>query len=474
MLIEDLILLITRIQNGKYEEQTVEVKEGSKGCPKLYDTLSSFSNQSSGGTIVFGIKESQNFDLVGVYDVQDLQKKATEQCKQMEPEVRAVFTVCQIDDKNFVSMEIPAKEVALRPVYYKGAGRLKGSYVRVGEADEPMTDYEIYSYEAYRKQTKDDIRPTDADLSSIDKNLLDNYILKLQSNLPNATNLGSEELLNLMGLIKNGKPTLATVLCFSKYPQAIFPQLCITAVLIPGTKMGDQSVDGQRFLANRKIQGTIPQMADAAVNFVAMNMRVGVQIINGKRTDIPEYPLTAVREAILNALVHRDYSPYTEGIPVRIEMYTDRLEITSAGGIYGAVDIDDLGRVRADTRNKTLISILETNQVIENRYSGIPTIKRLLKEANMPEPLFIERKGFFTVVFYSNKFNQDKNLNDLEQDLIDFCKTARSRSEIAEFLGKTQYYVIKNYVEPLISKGVLAYTCPQKPKSKVNKIIAKV
>ena len=271
-----------------------------------------------------------------------------------------------------------------------------------------------------------------------------------------------------MGLTKNGKPTLAAVLCFSKYPQAQFPQLCLTAVLVPGTHMGDISKDGQRFLDNKRIEGTIPQMVDGAVNFVAMNMRAGVRVQNGKRTDVTEYPLTAVREAVLNALVHRDYSPYTEGMPVRLEMYQDRLEIVNAGGLYGAIDIDELGRIHADTRNKTLISVLEMLKVVENRYSGIPTIRKQFAESGLPEPLFEDKRGLFRVVFYNA--HRSKGAGDLAS-LEEFCKIPRTRREIAAFLNMTQAYALRRYVEPLIEQGVLAYTIPEKPQARNQKIM---
>lgn len=365
-------------------------------------------------------------------------------------------------------MEIPSVEPALRPVYYKGAGRWQGSYVRVGDADEKMSDYEVYSFDAYRKQIRDDIRPVNVAVDSLDGSQLSLYLNSLRVNRPNTANLSDEELLNLTGIISDGKPTLTSVLCFSKFPQSVFPQLCITAVLVPGNKMGDTSDDGQRFLANKRIEGTIAQMVEGAVNFVAMNMREGVKIEGGKRIDIPEYPLTAVREAVLNALVHRDYSPYTEGMPVRIEMYRDRMEITNAGGLYGAIDIDELGRIHADTRNKTLISVLETMHVAENRYSGIPTIRKLFAESGLPEPQFQDKRGVFRVIFY-NGVSREGGADKLS--LEDFCKVPRSRKEIADYMGMTQYYVFKNYVEPLIEKGILAYTIPGKPRSRDQRIV---
>ena len=104
--------LLVKIQNRKCEEQIVEVKAAHKGCPeKLYDTLSSFSNQDSGGTLVFGLDEKQNFAKVGVYDPQDLQKRVMEYGEQMTPVVRPVFTVYAEEEKVFVSAEIPPVDI---------------------------------------------------------------------------------------------------------------------------------------------------------------------------------------------------------------------------------------------------------------------------------------------------------------------------------------------------------------------------
>jgi ATP-dependent DNA helicase RecG len=471
MLKEDLKLLIDQIISQKCEEQTLELKAAKAGCPRLYETLSSFSNQNSGGIIVLGIDESNNYDVCGVYDPQDILHKISGQCKQMDPVVRPVITTCDFDGKIVVSVEVPSTEISQRPVFYRGTGRLKGSFIRVGDADEPMSEYEIYSYEAYRKQLRDDTRPAqDTNDSVLDKAQINRYLNEIRLNRPNTQILPDNELLELMGIIKDGVPTLTAILCFSKYPQAIYPQLCITAVLVPGFSMGDTNDEGERFLANKKIEGTISQMADAAVSFIAMNMRNKVAVIDGKRIDSPEYPLTAVREAILNSLVHRDYSPYTEGMPVRIEMYKDRLEITNAGGLYGAVSIDELGRIQADTRNKTLIAVLETLHMIENRYSGIPTIRKQCLDAGLPPPIFLSIRGMFKVTLYNDSTDQDPKSLGTEAKILEFCRTPRARKELSEYLGITQYYMIKKFIEPLISKRKLAYTLPDKPKSRSQKI----
>ncbi len=157
------IINVKKVQSAQVESQTVEVKRSkTKATEKLFDTLSSFSNQDDGGVIIFGLYENENFTVTGVDDVQALQKSVMEQCEQMEPTVRAVFTVTEIYGKNVVSAEIPPIDITERPCYYKGKGRLKGSYVRVGDSDQHMSEYEVYSYEAYRKKYQDDIRKVNA------------------------------------------------------------------------------------------------------------------------------------------------------------------------------------------------------------------------------------------------------------------------------------------------------------------------
>lgn len=243
MLTEDLTELVGRIQRQRAEEQTVEVKAAREGCPKhLYDTLSSFSNQDSGGTIVFGLDESQGFAVVGVYDLQDLQKSVTEQCNQMEPPVRAVFTIAEVEGKPICSAEIPGMDLSERPCYYKGRGRTKGAYIRVGDADLPITDYELYSFEAFRKHLHDDERPIErATMATMDTDQIQSYLLQKRMERPGFAQLPDEQAMEMLNITHDGKPTLAAVMNFCVYPQGYLPQLAITAVVVPGEEIGERA-----------------------------------------------------------------------------------------------------------------------------------------------------------------------------------------------------------------------------------------
>lgn len=469
---ETLKKLINDVITKKAESQTIEIKSAEHGCPtRLFDTLSSFSNQDDGGIIIFGIDEKNNFAIKGVYDAQDLQKKVTEQCKQMEPAVRALFTMCEIGEKILVSAEIPGVDVSDRPVFYKGVGRIKGSYIRVGESDEPMSEYEIYSYEAFRKRIRDDIRIVEgAKIQLFDEKRMAEYLSRVKSERRNlADNVSDDEILELMGVTSDGTPTLAGLMTFSKYPQTYFPQLCITAVALPGTEMGETGTDGERFIDNKRITGAIPDMLEEAVEFVRTNSRTKTIIDdNGKRVDKNEYPIKAVREAILNALVHRDYSIYTENTPIRIEMYRDRMEVTNSGGLYGKISIDALGKVHPETRNAALANMLELLNITENRYSGIPTMRREFLNAGLPAPNFSVIHGEFKVVMRNGYLNNSDSIDD---SILDFCEIPRSRAELIEFTGKSRNYVVKQLIAPLVECGKLKLTIPDKPKSSNQKYV---
>ncbi len=459
--------IVKRIQNAQAEFQTVEVKRSkTKATERLFDTLSSFSNQDDGGVIVFGLYESEGFTVTGVDDVQELQKSVMNQCMQMEPPVRAVFTVAEIDGKNVVSAEIPPIDITERPCFYKGKGRLKGSYVRVGEADQPMSEYEVYSFEAYRKKYQDDIRIVErAEITSLSGDKLENYLKLLKTDKPNLGNLEDNQIMELMSVIRENKPTLAAEFLFGLYPQAFFPQLGIIAVSVPGTEVGDTDVDGSRFIDNQRIEGTIPEMVDAALHFVRKNIRKKtiVDPETGKRNDKMDYPINSVREAVLNALVHRDYSIHTEGMPVQLSIFADRLEITNPGGLYGRLTIDTLGKIQPDTRNPVLATALEVMDVTENRYSGIPTIRRELKEHGLPAPEFRNERGEFTVCFRLGEKNVDAGTG---KDIINFCKIPRTRQEIAEYIGLGSVtYAMKKYVQPLVDSKKIKLTIPDAPSS---------
>lgn len=266
----DLVKLVRKIRRTKCERQDVEVKKAEKSAPKrLYDTFSSFANQRGGGTIVFGLDEKQDFALTGVQNPQQLQVDVTNQALQMEPVVRPVFTVAEIDGKVVVSAEIAECDDFDKPCYYRGVGKMKGSFVRVGDADIPMTDYEVYSYEVFKRNIQDELRTVErANSDSFDKARLADYFSALKKTKPLLSNQSEEKILQLQGLAQNGVPTVAGLMLFGEYPQGFFPQMSVTAVSIEGTELGETLGDTARFVDNQRLEGPIPRMLEDSLAFV--------------------------------------------------------------------------------------------------------------------------------------------------------------------------------------------------------------
>lgn len=480
MLETDLIALVEKLQTIQSELPEVEAKSAIGGCPKVFDSLSSLANQNGGGTIIFGVDETHDFTVCGVYDVDDLMVQVTNQCQQMIPILRPLYTVATYQDKKIVGAEIQELSFDQKPCFYAGKGRLKGAYIRVGEQDLPMTEYEIYSFEAFKRHLQDELRdnprPEMAKLSDI---ALKEYFVALRKKKQHLAAMDEQDILKMQGILnQQGDATLAGNMLLGTYPQANFPQLCIVAVAVQGIEMGELSADGARFIDNVRIEGTLPQMLESAIAFVERNTPTATIIDpqTGKRTDRPLYPPIAIRELVLNALIHRDYSIHTETAPITLTLFQDRLEIENPGGLYGRMTLDLLGRTSADTRNPFIAIGMEMLAQAENRFSGIPTIRRLMKEAHLPAPSFTSNRGVFKATLFCKQESalRPSTVGDLSTRVLDFCKTPRSRKELEiAFPEITITHLISHTIRPLIAEGRIELTLPDKPRSKFQKYFTK-
>ena len=363
----EIVETIEYLKKYKTETNKIEVKTASIDFPKkCYDTFSSFSNKY-GGIILFGINEKNDFEVEGVYDLNDLQKKITSLCSDsMFPTIRPDIIPLKYEGKDVLAVKIDELMQNKKPCYYIPKGLNKGSYTRVGDSDEVMTDYEIYALQSYNDHIFEDTRPTRrASIDDLDKEELTKYVNKLKEAKPNFAKNDFDKCLKLCSITdtseENIYPTLAGTMIFGEYPQTYYPQLFIACVVVPGIELGDTGAMGERFIDNKRIEGTIEEMIAGAMNFLTRNMKTSVIIdSNGQRINRTEYPLEALREAIANALIHRDYSTQTENAYVSVYMYNDRIEIINPGILYGTNKLEKLGTATTmEARNPTIVRILE-------------------------------------------------------------------------------------------------------------------
>jgi len=131
---------------------------------------------------------------------------------------------------------------------------------------------------------------------------------------------------------------------------------------------------------------------------IERNTRTAYRIEGLRREDIPEYPMKALREAVTNAVMHRDW--FMEGANVFVEIYTDRIEVSSPGGLPKGMKLSDLGR-KSIRRNALIADLLHRITFIEKAGTGIKRMRDEAHDQGCPEPVF-EENGFFTTIFYPN------------------------------------------------------------------------
>lgn len=423
---QDAQELIQAIQQGEFEDARLEVKRAQKGLPQhLYETISSFANQSEGGVIVLGIDESEGFRLTGVENVQGVLTELTDLAGKMEPPLSLDIQVIETDQKLVIVVEVPECDFRYRPCFYKPSGMQSGSFLRVGNQSRHMTPYEVFTFMVGRGQpTFDRELIKTASISDLDAKQIQTYLDRIQrtrSNIWGRLRLGDKEqadqLLALDVLGRDAEtvyPTLAGLLVFGIWPQKHYPSLMISFVKYFGVDSETKGPRGERFQDNAQFEGPLPEVIDQAVTRCIANMKQATLIEGVLNRVIPEYPEEALREALVNAVVHRDYSTYVLGSQVRIEMYADRLEIISPGGLFGPVSLTNLETAQA-SRNQLLIRLLGEVGLVENRGSGIRAMVSAMREAHLELPKFEDHRDYFKVTFHNQALLDQESLAWLNQ-----------------------------------------------------------
>lgn len=389
------------------DSQPTEVK--SNVGKTIRETLSAFAN-ANGGLIILGLDESNGFLPVKGFDAAKARDDLETRCAQTTPPVRPLIDTVPFEGSLVVVAEVNEMTSEDKPCYVTDQGKYGGSYIRVGDGHIRLTQYEVDRLVEERVQPKwDEQSVTEASLEDLHSDTVIAYMAVQRERRPKTFSGGTEAAMKRLRILKDGQPTLASLLILGEYPQQFYPRLTVTFANFPGTTKGSVT-EGIRLLDSRTLTCTITELVDEGIEVVKKNMRTAALIGEKYRSDLPDYPPVAVREALVNALMHRDYSPHAQGSRVQINMFVDRLEITSPGGLYGGVTVRNLGKPGvSSTRNQRLSSFLEdvkfhgdeggAGVVAENRGTGIAVIQRSLADALMPPPEYINRLDSFTIVF---------------------------------------------------------------------------
>ena len=199
--------------------------------------------------------------------------------------------------------------------------------------------------------------------------------------------------LKVLRVVENHlEPTMAGVLLFAREPQRFVPQSVVGLARFPGATRGaTQIVD------RADVEGDLAEIIDQAEAFVRRNTRIASKIYHAQRLEITEYPFPAIREAIANAVIHRDY--WQTGSRVQVAVYADRIEVESPGGLLPPITVETLGHTPPVWRNPDLAGLLYRLGYIEQFGTGIERMRRDMRAHGLPEPCFEAGAGWFRVTF---------------------------------------------------------------------------
>lgn len=408
----ELAEIVAGLRAVGIEFEDVEVKRAAGGVPQnLAETMSAFAN-ARGGIIILGLDEKAGFAAVGVPDPAAARDEVAGIARgKLTPALAPSIEIVPFEGTALLVVEVGALPLSQRPCYVTARGVYNGAFIRVGDGDQRLTPYEIDRLRENAGQPRwDEELVSQATIQDLDPGAVLRLIAAARRNSPQAfAGLGEAEALIRLGVLApddgSPAPSLAGLLCLGAYPQQFFPQLMVSLVVYPNADPGDPGPGGIRFLDSAAVGGNVPTMVNDAVQAVLRNLRRASRIVGVGREDFWEIGPEVVREAIVNALMHRDYSPQARGTQVQVELFPDRLTVTSPGGLFGNVRLEALGETRvSSSRNARLAALLQEagdpltgRPVAENRGSGIGMMISQVRRDTGVVPLFSANLDFFRV-----------------------------------------------------------------------------
>jgi len=395
--------LLKLIEKG--ENQRVEFKE--KFDKEAIETATAFAN-TNGGVILIGINNKGKIKGVSI-GKETLKEWVNKISQATEPILIPEIEKHSIEGKDIV--EIIIKESPIKPVAYKGI-----CFLRIKNSNRKLSPKEVSEFHLQTTGSSwDSYLAKDADLEDIDLKKVEDYIKLANETGRKKIKEKPLEVLRKLELVKNNKPTWASILLFGKEPQRFVSQAKIHC---------GRFKDETTIIDDSLIDGTIIGQVDKALEFIKRHLKLKFEITGKpRRKEEWEYPLDALREAVINAICHRDY---TEPSEIQVRIYDDKLIIWSSGKLPLGITLEDLHKPHKSVlRNKLIAQVFFDIAFIEKWGSGIQRIIQSCLKQGLPEPKFEEYQGFrvlFRKDIYTEEYLKKLGLNERQVKAVMFVK----------------------------------------------------
>lgn len=346
---------------------SVEFKASLSNLDRIAEITCSFAN-SRGGVILIGMADDKQITGVEI-GRQTIERISDVIVDNSDPKIYPEVLPWKISGKHIIIIRV--RESHDKPHLYLGR-----AFIRVGKNTKPMSRNEYERLLIKRSRTDvqyDKEECVGAKLSDIDWQKVSWFKTTYKDLTGKAISSSDKKLLESLGCVKGGKILNSGILLFGKQPEKFIPQNYITITRYPGENVGD------RYLDIKDFYGNLFDLIDRVDAYIKEHIQIASRLIPGQipREEIPEYPLYAIRELIVNAVAHRDY--FISGSRIIIKMFKGRIEYSSPGGLPDGITPKNMIDKQA-SRNPTLVKVLNRVKYIEAIGDGINRIYDAVRE----------------------------------------------------------------------------------------------
>ncbi|QTH60292.1 putative DNA binding domain-containing protein [Corynebacterium hindlerae] len=470
--------VLAELRSRRGDSASIEVKAAQGGLPAdIGATVCAFANMPNGGTVMLGIGEERNFEILGVSEPAQLEAGLIEAARMsVDPCPHINSYVVQLQQKQVVIANIQGLDPLDRPARFHGK-----AYLRQSDGNYEMSATELRMLESSKLQV--DVSATfeqrpvaDTAVEDLDPALVAKFLSAARTRISRLAGIADDhKLLRTLGVTTaTGELTLAGLYGLGNFPQGPLPSLAVTcAVRLPRS-------DTARLRNLETFHGPVPDLIQAVMQWVARNLDTVEQYQpDGHMKTVLELPLPAIREAVANALVHRDLRPLTveSGKSIDIRLEPGKLVIASPGGLK-ALSLDQLlseELTRAEVNQRLyriakLITDPDGNSIIEGEGGGIQEILRQCERHAIAPPTFVDTGVKFTTIFWRNQPEQRKQKITASHDPVEILSLGKnapliylvaqtkpdgfSLHDLEEELSLTEAQ-IRYALAPLLKKGII-------------------
>lgn len=407
------------------ENARLEVKRGSEVGESILQTICAFSNEPGlgGGTILLGVERTDegmlfpDYTVRGVPDPDKVQADLVSQCRSVfNVPLSVTITAEQAEQGTVLIIDVPEAPAAAKPVHFVKKPLPRSAFRRLGSADVKCTEDDIALLYQQRRVVPFDATVVEgATMDDVDPDAIALYRATRTEANPSAAELQLDDLNLLRSLrcVENGPGgpalTLAGLLLFGRATaqRRLLPMVRLDYVRVPGREWVPES--GERFTETLDMRGPILTLLGRAQAAIMDDLPRAFHLPEGKmqREDTPRLPTRVIREAVVNALMHRSYRSHQ---PTQIIRFANRLELRNPG--YSLKAPDRLGEPGSEPRNPTIAAVLHELNFAETKGTGIRIMQTEMRRAGLsPASFESDREAdAFTATFLFHHFLEDEDV----------------------------------------------------------------